>query len=74
MVSAHLDDQRIVLLGVLKNREKDTVIAFLRSIPQRLSETIHTVCCDMYEGFSEAVREELKGVMIVVDRFHVTQH
>lgn len=74
VVSARLKDQRIVILGVLKNREKDTVIAFLRSIPQRLSETIHTVCCDMYEGFSEAAREELKGVTIVVDRFHVTQH
>lgn len=74
VVSARLDDQRIVLLGVLKNREKDTVIAFLRSIPQRLSETIHTVCCDMYEGFSEAAREELEGVIIVADRFHVTRH
>ena len=28
----------------------------------------------MYEGFSAAAREELKGVTIVVDRFHVTQH
>jgi len=74
VVSARLKDQRIVILGVLKGREKDTVIAFLRSIPQRLSETIHTVCCDMYEGFSEAAREELPGVLIVVDRFHVTQH
>jgi transposase len=74
VVSARLKDQRIVILVVLKNREKDTVIAFLRSIPQRLSETIHSVCCDMYEGFSAAVREELKGVTIVVDRFHVTQH
>jgi len=74
VVSARLKDQRIVILGVLKNREKDTVIAFLRSIPQRLTKTIHTVCCDMYEGFSEAAREELKGVTIVVDRFHVTQH
>ena len=74
VVSVRLKDQRIVILGVLKNREKDTVIAFLRSIPQRLTKTIHTVCCDMYEGFSEAAREELKGVTIVVDRFHVTQH
>ena len=28
----------------------------------------------MYEGFSKADREELKGVTIVVERFHVTQH
>lgn len=74
VVTARMAGERVVLLGVLKNREKETVIAFLRSIPQRLSETIHTVCCDMYEGFTEAVREELKGAKIVIDRFHVTRH
>jgi transposase len=74
IVTARLDGERVVLLGVLADREKETVVAFLRSIPQRLSETIHTVCCDMYEGFTEAVREELQAVRIVVDRFHVTRH
>ena len=74
VVTARLGDVRVVLLGVLADREKETVVAFLRSMPQRLSETIHTVCCDMYEGFSEAVREELKTAQIVVDRFHVARH
>jgi transposase len=72
IVTGRLADRRVVLLGVLPDREKDTVIAFLRSIPQRLSQTIRTVCCDMYEGFIEAVREELSTARIVVDRFHVT--
>lgn len=74
LVTARLKGERGVLLGVVKDREKDTVVAFLRTIPQRLSETIHTVCCDMYEGFTEAVREELKGAKIVIDRFHVVRH
>jgi len=74
IVTARLDGERVVLLGVLADREKETVVAFLRSIPQRLSQTIHTVCCDMYEGFTEAVREELPAARIVVDRFHVTRH
>ena len=74
VVTARLANERVVLLGVLPDREKATVVAFLRSIPQRLCLTIHTVCCDMYEGFTEAVREELKTARIVVDRFHVTQH
>lgn len=74
IVTARLDGERVVLLGVLADREKETVVAFLRSIPQRLSETVHTVCCDMYEGFTEAVREELPSARIVVDRFHVTRH
>lgn len=73
IVTARLGNQRIVLLGVLPSREKDSVVAFLRSIPQRLCQTIHTACCDMYEGYTEAVREELKTARIVVDRFHVAR-
>jgi len=74
IVTARLADGRVVLLGVLPDREKGTVIAFLRSIPERLCQTIRSVCCDMYEGFTEAVREELKTACIVVDRFHVTRY
>lgn len=74
IVTGRLEDDRIVLLGVLPDRKKDTVIAFLRSIPIRLVKTIDTVCCDMYEGYTEAVREELPEANIVIDRFHVTQH
>ena len=74
IVTARLEGGQVVLLGVLADREKDTVVAFLRSIPGQLVKTIHTVCCDMYEGFTEAVREELHtAVRIVVDRFHVTR-
>ena len=74
IVTARLANEQVVLLGVLSDREKDTVVAFLRSIPQRLCQTIHTVCCDMYEGFVEAAREEVKEAQIVVDRFHVTRY
>ena len=73
IVTARLAAGRVVILAILPDRQKDTVIEFLRSIPQRLQQTIHTVCCDMYEGFSEAVREELQHVRIVIDRFHVAR-
>lgn len=73
IVTARLADDQVAILGVLPDRQKDTVIEFLRSIPERLKQSIHTVCCDMYEGFSEAVREELKHVRIVIDRFHVAR-
>lgn len=73
IVTARLADGQVVILGVLPDRQKDTVIEFLRSIPERLKRTILTVCCDMYEGFSEAVREVLKHVRIVIDRFHVAR-
>jgi transposase len=84
IVTARLAGERVVLLGVLPDRQKDSgdcraagctaTLAFLRSIPARLCQTVHTVCCDMYEGYSEAVREELPAAQIVVDRFHVAEH
>lgn len=73
IVSARLTDGQLVLLGVLPNREKTTVIEFLRSIPERLQRTIQTVCSDMYEGYTEAVREELSQARLVIDRFHVAE-
>jgi len=73
IVTARLVDGRVVILAVLPDRQKDTVVEFLRSIPERLKQSIHTVCCDMYEGFTEAVREELSHVRIVIDRFHVAR-
>jgi transposase len=73
IVTARLAEGRVVILAVLPDRQKDTVVEFLRSIPESLKQSLHTVCCDMYEGFSEAVREELSHVRIVIDRFHVAR-
>ena len=73
IVTARLKNERIVLLGVLENRQKDTVIEFLRSIPEQLKRSIVSACCDMYEGYTEAIREELPHVRLVIDRFHVAR-
>src|SRR5271157_2236228 len=73
IVTARLEGGRIVILGVLADRQKESVAEFLRSIPERLKKTIESACCDMYEGFSEAIREELPEVRLVIDRFHVTR-
>jgi transposase len=73
VVTAHLAEGRVVILGVLPDRQKDSVVDFLRTIPPRLKHSIHTVCCDMYEGFTEAVGEELSQARIVIDRFHVAR-
>jgi transposase len=63
-----------VILGVLPDRKKTTVKAFLSGIPQRLRRTIHAVCSDMYEGFVNAAKEVFgKRVKIVIDRFHVAK-
>jgi transposase len=73
ILTARLPNGKIVILGVLPDRLKVTVVAFLRSIPEHLRQTIHTVCSDMYEGYIEAVREVLKTARIVIDRFHVAE-
>jgi transposase len=73
VVTGRIDD-KTVILGVLPNREKETVKQFLQSIPRHLRKTIHTVCCDMYDGFVNAAKEVLgKRVHIVSDRFHVAK-
>ena len=46
-----------VILGVLPDRKKATVKAFLSDIPQRVRQTSHSVCTDMYEGFVNAAKE-----------------
>ena len=73
MVTARLADQRLVLLGVLPDREKLTVVQFLREMPEWLQRTIHAVCLDRYPGYRNAVKEVLPTVVVVTDRFHVAQ-
>ena len=73
IVTARLADGRVVLLGILPDRKKKTVADFLHSIPDRLKSTIHSACCDMYEGYTKALSEELPHVRIVIDRFHVAK-
>jgi transposase len=62
-----------VILAVLDGREKETVIAFLQSIPESLRVTVEQVCTDMYKGFSGAVKEVLPRAKIVADRLHVAK-
>ena len=60
------------LLAVLKGRKRDTVEAFLRTIPKRLKRTVNAVCCDLYDGFINAAKAVFdKRVLVVADRFHV---
>lgn len=74
-VISHRDDQgEVVVLAILPDRLKETVKAFLLSIPAPLKATLQRVCSDMYEGYTNAVREALPGVELVIDRFHVAKH
>ena len=74
LVTGRLRDGEIVILGVLPGHEKAVVVEFLRLIPQRILQTIQAVCCDLWEAYTEAVREEIPSARIVADRFHVARH
>lgn len=63
-----------VLLGVLSDRHKTTVMMLLRRRPQKLRKTIHTVCADRYDGCIYAAKEVLgQKATRVIDRFPVAQ-
>ena len=56
----------------LDGRERATVEAFLRKIPERLKQTVRAVCCDLYEGYINASKAVFGDtVPVVADRFHV---
>jgi len=73
LVSAHDEQGKPIVLAVLKGREKQPLVDFLKSIPKRLQDTIKEVCTDLYEGFINAVEEVLPQAQIVADRFHIAK-
>ena len=74
LVSGRFRDGEITILGVLPGHEKAVVVEYLRSIPPRILQTVQAVCCDLWEAYTEAVREEIPTARIVADRFHVARH
>ena len=72
-VTTRTADGELKLLGILPNRQRETVESFLRQIPERLRRQVREVCTDMYEGYTSAVQEVLPQARIVVDRFHVAK-
>ena len=74
LVTGRLPAGEIAILGVLPGHEKAEVVEFLRLIPPRILQTVQTVCCDLWEAYTEAVREEIPSARIVADRFHVAKH
>lgn len=79
IITTQQSDGHVALLGVLADRQKETVRQFLESIPQRLYPTLERVCTDMWEGYANAVTEFAAAhpevsVDVVVDRFHVAEN
>jgi len=79
IITSQQSDGHVALLGVLADRQKETVRQFLETIPQRLWPTMEKVCTDMWEGYTNAVAEFVSAhpevsIEVVVDRFHVAKN
>ena len=73
IVSTRNEQGEPAILAVLDGRKKETVKAFLESIPESLRATIEEVCSDLYDGFINAAQEVLPQARVVGDRFHVAK-
>ena len=65
---------RVIVLAILPDRLKQTVLNFFNSIPLEFRKTLQRVCSDMYAGYINAAKEAFPGVDVVIDRFHVAKH
>jgi transposase len=74
IVSARLPTARLVVLAVLPDRTKATLIEWLEKLPTGIQQQIRTVCIDMWEGFVSALQEVLPKARLVIDRYHVATH
>jgi transposase len=79
IVTTQQTDDHVAVLAVLSDRKKKTVRQFLDTIPKRLWPTMETACTDMWEGYTNALKEFAAAhpqvsIDIVVDRYHVAKN
>ena len=79
IVTTQQADGSVKLLGVLADRQKETVRQFLERIPKRLRKTMKQACTDMWDGYVNAVEEFAAAhsevsIEVVIDRFHVAKN
>lgn len=63
------DVENRLLIEILPNRSKDSVIKFIRSLPDY--QSIRVVTCDMWAPYRDAAHEVIPNADVVVDKFHV---
>lgn len=73
VITTPVEEGGVGILAVLKDRKKETVKSFFRTMPERLRGSIERVCTDLHEGFVRAVEEEVPEAKVVADRFHVAK-
>jgi transposase len=73
LVTVPLEGGGVEILAVLADRKQETLVAFLRPMPETLRRTIACACTARYEGFVRALEEEVPWAEIVIDRFQVAR-
>lgn len=63
---------RVIWVG--RDRTTATLERFFAWLGPRRARSIHTVCCDMWAAYLDAVRMHRPQATIVFDRFHVTRY
>jgi transposase len=63
---------RVVWVG--RDRDAATMERFFAWLGPRRARAIHTVCCDMWSVYIDAVEGHLPQAALVFDRFHLSQH
>jgi len=75
-VSVITDRDRRVVVEVLEDRKKETVLAWLNTLSDQQKQAIQTVSMDMWEAFINAFLERIPEASskICFDRFHVASY
>ena len=64
---------KLSVIAVLPDRRKETVKAFLESIPEPLRKTVNSVCTDMCDSFVQSACEIFGERVVVIDRYHISK-
>ena len=57
IITSQQTDGPVALLGILADRQKETVRQFFETIRSHLWQTLEKVCTDMWEGYANALAE-----------------
>lgn len=75
-VSVITDRDRRIVLEVLEDRKKETVLSWLDTLDESQKQAIQTVSMDMWEAFINAFLERIPDAdrKICFDRFHIASY
>lgn len=67
-----LKEKRLIWSG--EGRSQETLRAFFEEHGQALKQRVKAVCCDMWQPYTDMVKEHLPDATLVFDKFHIMQH